>query len=428
MVTKPASVRWPAVSGPREHGSGRRLQLWSIYFQPELTGIAPATTLLARQLSARGWQIEVVAAHPHYPEPVWGRRLLPSRETIDGIRITRVPLMPGRDTKAARLRQELSFTASLAAAAPFLGPPLMPRPDLMLVGSPSFPALAPAIVNARARRIPMVLWLHDLLPEGAAATGILDEDSAAVRASRRLERSAYRTAERIVVPSRSFEENLLAKGVPAERVELIYYPATLPIPEERPARRLGDPPTVICMGNIGLSQGLPELVRPFEASEEMDRRGVRLVITGTGVAADAVRAEIHSERTRMPGLLNHNALADELRHCDLALVTQSYQGTEFNLPSKLMNYMGHGLPVVAAVNPSSETARLVREAGAGWVVDSSHPELLPGAIADALDRPDEMSARGLAGHRYAVQHFSPDLFGSSFDRVLSRVAERSPRG
>ena len=428
MVAKPASVRWPAVSGPREYGSGRRLQLWSIYFHPELTGIAPATTLLARQLSARGWQIEVVAAHPHYPEPVWGRRLLPSRETIDGIRVTRVPLLPGRDTRAARLRQELSFTASLAVAAPFLGRPLMPRPDLMLVGSPSFPALAPAIVNARARRIPMVLWLHDLLPEGAAATGILDEDSATVRASRRLERAAYRTAERIVVLSRSFEENLLAKGVPAEKVDLIYYPATLPIPEERPARALGDPPTVICMGNIGLSQGLAELVRAFEASEEMKRRGVRLVIRGAGVAADAVRAEIRSERTQMPGLLDHDALAHELRRCDLALVTQSYEGTEFNLPSKLMNYMGQGLPVIAAVNPASEAARLVREAGAGWVVDSSRPELLPKAIADALDRPEEMSARGVAGHRYAVEHFSPDFFGSSFDRVLSEVAELSARG
>jgi colanic acid biosynthesis glycosyl transferase WcaI len=427
MVAKPASLRCPAVSGPREYGSGRRLQLWSIYFHPELTGIAPATTLLARQLAARGWQIEVVAAHPHYPEPVWGRRLLPSREMIDGIRVTRVPLLPGRDTRTARLRQELSFTASLAAAAPFLGRPLMRPPDLMLVGSPSFPALAPAIVNARARQIPMVLWLHDLLPEGAAATGILDEDSATVRASRRLERAAYRTAERIVVLSRSFEENLLAKGVPAEKVDLIYYPATLPIPDERPARALGDPPTVICMGNIGLSQGLAELVRAFEASEEMERRGVRLVIRGAGVAADEVRAEIRSERTQMPGLLGHEALAHELQRFDLALVTQSYEGTEFNLPSKLMNYMGHGLPVIAAVNPSSEAARLVCEAGAGWVVDSSHPELLPRAIADALDRPDEMNARGLAGHRYAVEHFSPDFFGSRFDRVLSEVAELSPR-
>ena len=111
--------------------------------------------------------------------------------------------------------------------------------------------------------------------------------------------------------------------------------------------------------------------------------------------------------------------------CDLGLVTQSYEGTEFNLPSKLMNYMGQGLPVIAAVNPASEAARLVREAGAGWVADSSRPELLPKAIADALDRPEEMSARGAAGHRYAVEHFSPEFFGSSFDRVLGQVAESS---
>ena len=62
---------------------------------------------------------------------------------------------------------------------------------------------------------------------------------------------------------------------------------------------------------------------------------------------------------------------------------------------------------------------------AGWVVDSSRPELLPEAIADTLNRPDEMSPRGVASHRYAVDHFSPDLFGSTFDRVLSQVAERS---
>ena len=115
MVAKPASVRCPAVSGPREYGSGRRLQLWSIYFHPELTGIAPVSTALARLLSERGWSVDVVAAQPHYPEPLWGRRRLPSQETINGIRVTRVPLMAGRDTKGARLRQELSFTAALVS-------------------------------------------------------------------------------------------------------------------------------------------------------------------------------------------------------------------------------------------------------------------------------------------------------------------------
>ena len=98
-----------------------RLQLWTIYLHPEPTGIAPVSTALARLLSDRGWSVDVVAAQPHYPEPRWGRRRLPSQETINGIRVTRVPLMAGRDTKGARLRQELSFSAALAAASPFSG-------------------------------------------------------------------------------------------------------------------------------------------------------------------------------------------------------------------------------------------------------------------------------------------------------------------
>ena len=235
----------------------------------------------------------MVAAQPHYPEPLWGRRRLPSQETINGIRVTRVPLMAGRDTKGARLRQELSFTAALAAASPFLGRPLLPRPDLMLVASPSFPALLPAIANSGLRRLPLVLWLHDILPDGAATTGLLEEGGLVLRASRRLERAAYRAADRIVVLSKPFERQPAGQGRAPEKIELIYDPATM---GSRDAARQGGEraPRLISMGNIGLTQGLAGLVRAFEASEEMERRDVHLTITGTGVAADGVRAEIRS--------------------------------------------------------------------------------------------------------------------------------------
>ncbi len=36
-------------------------------------------------------------------------------------------------------------------------------------------------------------------------------------------------------------------------------------------------------------------------------------------------------------------------------VSRSYTGAEFNLPSKIMNFMAYGLPIVAAVHPDSET-------------------------------------------------------------------------
>ena len=61
---------------------------------------------------------------------------------------------------------------------------------LYLRFQPAFPALLPAVLNVRARSIPWVLWLHDLLPDGAAATGLVDEGGTVLKLARRLERAA----------------------------------------------------------------------------------------------------------------------------------------------------------------------------------------------------------------------------------------------
>lgn len=390
------------------------VQLWSIYYDPVPTGIGPIATMWARELTKRGYAVEVVSSHPHYPEPRWGRRALPYRETRDGIPVLRLPLWTGRETGGARIRQELTFALSHLAALPALG-----RPDAMVVISPSFPALLPAMMNARARRLPWLLWIQDILPDGAVATGYL-EDGPALRASRRLERAAYESADEIVVLSQPFVDNLRGKGVPAEKLRLIHNPATRGVRKRAPADRLTNP-RVLSMGNIGRTQGLPPLAAAFEASEAMRRRNATLAVAGAGVAADEVRAAITGDRVEMLGLLPDDRLETELQIATLALVSQHYEGEEFNLPSKLMNFMGYGIPVIAAVNPDSEVARIVREAEAGWVVDSSQPEAFPRQVEEALDSPDQLEARGAAGHDYAARHFSKERFVDGFDESLRRL-------
>jgi colanic acid biosynthesis glycosyl transferase WcaI len=401
--------------GGNGRGAAPRIQLWTCYFDPEPTGIAPVAGLWARLMRARGYDVDVVAAHPHYPSPNWGRRALPYREERDGISILRLPLWVGRETTAARFRQELSFALSNFAALPGAG-----RPDAMVVISPSFPALLPAIANARLKKLPWALWIHDILPEGAAATGMIDE-GAVLRASRWLERTAYRRADRIVVLSQAFVDNLRAKGVPAGKIELIFDPATRdpgePVPEAPSARG----PRLLSMGNIGFSQGLAPLVAAFDQSEEMRRLGARLVITGDGVAAPEVRARATRPEIEMPGIVDDSRLEQELRSAALGVVTQRHDGAEFNLPSKLMNFMAYGVPILAAVNPSSEVARLVQESGGGWVVDSSDAASFPAAAAAALADPAELDRRGRAGQDYAEKSFSQQIFAERFDRVLRDV-------
>ena len=394
-----------------------RIQLWSYNYDPEPTGIGPVSTTLARALQDRGHELTVVAAHPHYPVPAWGTRAAPYRETRDGIPLLRLPLWIGRASARERYRQELSFMSALAIAAPAL-----PAADISIVVSPSFPALLPALVTHRLRRRPWLLWLHDILPDGATATGLV-ADGAVLRASRALERAAYQHADHIVVLSRAFTENLSAKGVPREKIELIYDPATRQPAGGPPADRRRPSLRLLCMGNIGYSQGLAPLVAAFDRSALPGER-VRLVVTGTGVAAPDTAAQVRTQRVEMVGLLAAEELEQELRQADVGLVTQHYEGGEFNIPSKLMNYMMYGLPILAAVNPTGEVAALVRDSGAGWVVDSRVPDELPREVARLLDRPEEVQVRGATARRYALEHFTVGKFADRFELALHHILAR----
>jgi colanic acid biosynthesis glycosyl transferase WcaI len=56
-----------------------KVQLWSYNYSPEPTGIAPVSEALAQGLRKLGHEISVVAAHPHYPSPEWGKTVRPYR-------------------------------------------------------------------------------------------------------------------------------------------------------------------------------------------------------------------------------------------------------------------------------------------------------------------------------------------------------------
>jgi colanic acid biosynthesis glycosyl transferase WcaI len=384
-----------------------RVQLWSYNYDPEPTGIGPVSRVWAQAVAEQGWDVEVVAAHPHYPEPQWGQSLKPYRETRDGIPVLRLPLWIGRDTGMQRLRQEASYAAALTAATPFLR-----RPDVVVAVSPCFPAVAPTLAYGQLRSVPWILWLQDLVTEGAATTGLIDSDSVVLKASRKLEDLAYRKASSLVVISENFRRKVLARGVAPERVHRIYNPATRPVAP----RVAGSPPTpfVLSMGNIGHSQGLEAIVRAFEGSASLAARRARLVITGHGMAANDVRAARTTDRVEMPGLVEIGELEQLLANASLGLVSQRDDIEEFNLPSKLMNFMAKGVPVIASVRPGSEVAQLVERSDAGWVVPTGDDTALTSSITAALDDPSELARRGAAGHAFAEAEFTPTASARAF--------------
>ena len=120
----------------------------------------------------------------------------------------------------------------------------------------------------------------------------------------------------------------------------------------------------------------------------------------------------------MMGVLTQAQLENEIARAHLGAVTQAYSGGEFNVPSKLMNYLAVGLPVVASVRPESEAARIIDLAGAGWVTDSSNPSEFADSIVDAMSRPEELTKRSESGMRFANANLTVDVLADKFETAM----------
>ena len=114
-------------------------------------------------------------------------------------------------------------------------------------------------------------------------------------------------------------------------------------------------------------------------------------------------------------------LEQELERATIGLVPQRPDVDEFNLPSKLMNLMSRGVPVLASVSPSSEIARIVRESGAGWVIDAADPDAFPNALREILPDRKELERRGASGLEFARRNFAPDAVAQRFEDVIYDV-------
>ncbi len=371
--------------------------------------MGPIAAVWARELRARGHDVSVVTAQPHYPAELFRQRAGPLREVREGVPVLRLPLLIGHRTAARRIAEEATYAASVGAALPFLAPV-----DAAVVVSPSFLALGPILVDARLRGTPWILWLQDILPDAAVATGLMGT-SRSMRLASALERAAYRAADRIVVISESHRRNLLAKGVPGDKVTLVRNPATHSA--ETPREAGGLPARVLYMGNSGYSQGLAEHVRALCGSS-LDSAEVRLTIVGHGELMAAVRAEAREPLVEVLGHVSAERLDRELSRAALGLVTQRPGIAEFNLPSRLMNFLIRGIPVLASVAPDSELARVVRDSGAGWVVDNARLDAFPQALSAALSDRAELERRGAAARAFAREQFSAEGFAERFEAVV----------
>jgi glycosyltransferase involved in cell wall biosynthesis len=108
-------------------------------------------------------------------------------------------------------------------------------------------------------------------------------------------------------------------------------------------------------------------------------------------------------------------------HADVLLATLRREPIfAYTIPSKIQTYIACGKPVIAALE--GEGGRVIREAGAGWVVPPEDPAALAEAVraASRMSR-SQLAAMGNRGEAWFRQHFERNAVLSRLEAELEDV-------
>jgi colanic acid biosynthesis glycosyl transferase WcaI len=403
-----------------------RILMITQLFQPEpnfLKGLA-----FARELMRRGHEVEVLTGFPNYP----GGRLYPGysmkwamREELDGVPIVRVPLYPSHD--ASGLKRFLCYS-SFAASASLLGPFLNRRPDMIHVYQGPATLCAPAMVFRVLLGVPYVLDIQDIWPDSVLASGML-RSRVALTALEAYCGMTYQLASKIVVLSEGYRSALVERGVPAEKIQVVYnwcdeqqMLGGTGETEISSALRNSGKFNVVFAGNMGTVQALDSVIQAADLLKD-ELPQVQFVLVGGGVELDRLKglvAGLGVENVlfipRQP-ITKIRAILDA---ADVLLIhLKDAPLSRIGIPQKTQAYMAVGKPLIMAVR--GESAELLRRSAAGIVCEPENPEAIASAVGELFGMgQDEITTMGRKGAAFYRNELS---FGVGTARMLTVFEE-----
>jgi glycosyltransferase involved in cell wall biosynthesis len=372
--------------------------------------------------------VSVLCSQPTYAAR--GKRA-PRHETRRGVEIWRCTgTTLDKNKLLFRVMNLTTITLSIFVAA--LG--RLRRGDVVVaVTNP--PTLPFAILVAcRLRGARCVLLVHDVYPDVLVASGLLGKRNVAISATRALQRGLFRSVDRIIVLGRDME-TLVARQMGARSDRLLRIPNWADLAEIRPVSRLGNPMlanlglsekfVVQYSGNMGRTHALECLVDAAELLQETNP-AVHFLFIGSGAKRKWLEQSVHDRGLRNVTILPYQpreSLEISLNACDVAVLSFVPGMAGVSVPSRMYNIMAAGRPILAAADPESELAQLVREERIGWIVPPDVPERIAAAVVDAQRDVDALRVMGARAREAAEAKYSYEFVISAYRGLLSPMLE-----
>jgi colanic acid biosynthesis glycosyl transferase WcaI len=407
----------------------------SQYFPPEMGAPAARVAELSRHWAQAGHDVTVLTGFPNHPTGnvpgEWRSkfRRLVHRQKLDGVNVVRTWLLPFPNRKTyERILNYSSFCLSAAFTGLLIEPP-----DVVIASSPQLLVGLSGWWLAKCKRSRFVFEVRDLWPESLAAVGIGSSDSMMYRVLARIAGFLYRNSGHTVVVTLAFKEHLIRHWrIPPEKISVVengvetdLFNAKAETASENCLRKdLGaeDKFLVSYIGTMGNAHGLETLVAAAEQLQN-SAPGILFLLVGDGAEKEQLAALI---RTR--GLTNVRFVAEQPREkipsyiaasdaCVVLLKKNEIFKTV--IPSKMLEFMSCGRPVILAVD--GQARKILEEAQAGIYVEPENFSALANAILRLEADPVLRETLGRNGRRHILQNFSRRQTALTYLEILNRL-------
>lgn len=400
-----------------------RILILSQFCDPEPT---VKGVLFAKELRNLGHDVQILTGFPNYPGgviyPEYRIKLF-QRESIEGIKILRVALYPSHDnSNIKRICSYLSFSFF----ASILGLLLIKRPDVIYVYYTHITIELPALIQKLLYKTKIVYDIMDLWPDTMTVNGI-NADQSIFKFIKTWCRFSYSKADHIVVPSPSQKKVLNERGIPANKVSVIYNWSNEKqnVPETHCLNYVfnKDHFNIVYAGNMGKAQALDVIL---EVAIILGNKypSINIVFIGWGV--DFPVLEQKKEREKISNVIFFPPLPISevefaLRKADALLVhLMDIPLFEMTIPSKTQAYLAARRPIIMAVR--GDAAELVERIRAGIACIPENVNSIFSAIEKMYYLPQETkNDMGNNGFNYYWQNLCLNIGVKKFDKIFNSL-------
>jgi glycosyltransferase involved in cell wall biosynthesis len=381
-------------------------------FPPEVNAPASRTYEHCREWVKRGHSVTVITCAPNFPN---GRvfegykNRLWSRESMDGIDVIRVWTVVSAN--AGNLWRTIDYVSFFFSALP--AALLVRNVDLIVATSPQLFTPCAGVGAALFKNCPLVFELRDLWPESIRAVGAM-RNSRLLDWLEALELFLYRRSAHVVSVTHAFRDNLVARGIPADKISVTMNSADLsrfrPQPrDEGLAYNLGFSGRIVVgyVGTLGMAHGLSTVLDAAGLLQHDQRtKDVRFLFLGDGAEKEALKKEARQKCITTVKFIDSVPRNEVVRYwsvVDIAVIhLKKAPLFQTVIPSKLFECMAMGIPVVHGV--AGESARLVEREGFGLIFEQENAESLASRIVELAIDPGRRLELTQCGIRAAPMH------------------------